>query len=272
MTRLELARGKRLGNYQAYRLTSAQETSSLAFRMVCPKCNTYDYSITRDRRAYAHGGEAADLIYSCRCGKRLFGDQVLKEYERQKKEWQSDTSAREAEEAERQRSAEEREQREAQMREAMAYRARIRAEREHEERMRREEEMRRWRERVEASGGKAPPPPPETPRRAAVQPPSAVGRSKTSKKAAPSTSKTKAKTTPVETEAPAPAPAAAAPKPKSKPKSSKKSSKAAKELAPCAWEECDKPSRSNSKYCSRECSNKNARARHRRRKAASKSS
>ena len=31
----------------------------------------------------------------------------------------------------------------------------------------------------------------------------------------------------------------------------------------CAWDECNGPRRKNSKYCSRECSNKNARARYR---------
>ena len=30
----------------------------------------------------------------------------------------------------------------------------------------------------------------------------------------------------------------------------------------CAWDPCSEPSRPNSKYCSRNCSNKNARARH----------
>jgi hypothetical protein len=30
----------------------------------------------------------------------------------------------------------------------------------------------------------------------------------------------------------------------------------------CAWHECDEPARERSKYCSRECSNKNARHRH----------
>lgn len=33
----------------------------------------------------------------------------------------------------------------------------------------------------------------------------------------------------------------------------------------CSWGLCDNPSRENSKYCSRACSNKNARARHRER-------
>lgn len=33
-------------------------------------------------------------------------------------------------------------------------------------------------------------------------------------------------------------------------------------LPKCAWKECDKPARPRSKYCSRNCSNKNARARY----------
>lgn len=244
----------------------------MAFRMVCPKCDTMDYSIERDRRAYAHGGEAADLIYSCRCGKRMFGDAVLQEYERQKKEWASDTSARSEEDAAREAAAEEREAREAKMREALAYRSRIRAEREREEQMRREEEMRRWRERVEASGGKAPPMPPPKPR----------PKAKPIAKAKPIKAKPMSK--PVKS---TPIAKTSSPAPKAMPMASKsigttsvskaaKSAKAAPakdgvELANCAWVECEKPSRSNSKYCSRECSNKNARARHRQRKNANKS-
>jgi hypothetical protein len=34
----------------------------------------------------------------------------------------------------------------------------------------------------------------------------------------------------------------------------------------CAWKGCEKQARPNSKYCSRNCSNKNARARHAARK------
>lgn len=37
-------------------------------------------------------------------------------------------------------------------------------------------------------------------------------------------------------------------------------------LRPCAWRECAKMARPNSKYCSRNCSNKNARARHAKRR------
>ena len=36
----------------------------------------------------------------------------------------------------------------------------------------------------------------------------------------------------------------------------------------CAWDPCSEPRRSASKYCSRNCSNKNARARHQARKTA----
>ncbi|MCP4867301.1 MAG: hypothetical protein GY898_01105 [Proteobacteria bacterium] len=42
-------------------------------------------------------------------------------------------------------------------------------------------------------------------------------------------------------------------------------------LAPtttCAWDTCENEPRSNSKYCSRNCSNRNARARHAVRKAS----
>jgi hypothetical protein len=38
----------------------------------------------------------------------------------------------------------------------------------------------------------------------------------------------------------------------------------------CAWKNCEKVARPNSKYCSRNCSNKNARARHASRKKKKK--
>ena len=40
------------------------------------------------------------------------------------------------------------------------------------------------------------------------------------------------------------------------------------EIPPCAWQDCQSPKGDNSIYCSRDCSNKNARARHAARKAA----
>ena len=39
--------------------------------------------------------------------------------------------------------------------------------------------------------------------------------------------------------------------------------------AQCAWTDCSAPARGSSKYCSRDCSNKNARRRHAVRKASS---
>ena len=39
-------------------------------------------------------------------------------------------------------------------------------------------------------------------------------------------------------------------------------------VAKCAWHECNEPASKKSKYCSRNCSNKNARARYKARKAA----
>ena len=40
------------------------------------------------------------------------------------------------------------------------------------------------------------------------------------------------------------------------------------QIARCAWEGCNEPHRSRSKYCSRDCSNRNARARHSERQKA----
>ncbi len=40
----------------------------------------------------------------------------------------------------------------------------------------------------------------------------------------------------------------------------------AEDFVACAWNECEQARRKNSKYCSRECSNKNARARYRKKK------
>ena len=59
-----------------------------------------------------------------------------------------------------------------------------------------------------------------------------------------------------EAKKPAPAAAKAAPPKKAAPKA------AAVGTDPCAWKDCDKPARKASKYCSRACSNKNARWRH----------
>jgi len=61
--------------------------------------------------------------------------------------------------------------------------------------------------------------------------------------------------------APAPVPVEEAPPPE--PVVEEPAPAAASEDGPmCTWHECDKPARPRSKYCSRNCSNKNARWRH----------
>lgn len=67
---------------------------------------------------------------------------------------------------------------------------------------------------------------------------------------------------PAPTPAPAAKPAAAATK-ATKAVAPKLTAAAAESGTPiCAWSECCEPARPRSKYCSRNCSNKNARARH----------
>jgi hypothetical protein len=209
----------------------------MAFRMVCPKCNGSDFSIERDRRAYAHGMDASDMLFSCRCGKRLFGDQVIQEFERQKKAWEADVEARAAEEAARSRSQQERQLREDQLRQVLASRARNRDEKRREDEARREEETRRWRARVEA----------------AIEDVDDHD----------DHDDLHDDDLPAATPASAPAPAAAAaPSADAQTASTSSASGALR----CAWHECHELARPNSKYCSRECSNKNARQRHRARK------
>ena len=48
----------------------------MAFRMVCPKCGTPNYSIERERSTYSRAEPVASLVFACTCGKRLYGKQV----------------------------------------------------------------------------------------------------------------------------------------------------------------------------------------------------
>lgn len=59
----------------------------MEFSFTCPKCQGADFSITRDRKTFAPT-RAYELIFSCRCGKQLFGEQIEQEYERQYKVFQ----------------------------------------------------------------------------------------------------------------------------------------------------------------------------------------
>jgi hypothetical protein len=69
----------------------------MTFKLTCPKCASTDYSIERDRRIRTLADPAAGLIFSCRCGKQLFGSQVVEVYKRQQKAWEAGQVAREKE-------------------------------------------------------------------------------------------------------------------------------------------------------------------------------
>ena len=64
----------------------------MEFKMHCPKCLGYDYSIERDNRTFGAVAQAFELIFHCRCGKQMFGEQLIKEYDRQEKEFKSGRS------------------------------------------------------------------------------------------------------------------------------------------------------------------------------------
>jgi len=64
----------------------------MEFKMHCPKCLGFDYSIERDNRTFGAVAQAFELIFHCRCGKQMFGEQLLKEYDRQEKEFKSGRS------------------------------------------------------------------------------------------------------------------------------------------------------------------------------------
>jgi len=165
----------------------------MSFKMRCPKCKGLDYSIERDNRTFGAVAQAFELVFHCRCGKQMFGEQILKEYETQKKEWEDGAGDREDDGT------------------------------------------------AEA--------PSHTLLRETAEGREAEARPMLTPKAAP----------------PAKEAAAKAAKPKAA-KESKKPAKPAAEPAvgaeQCAWPGCGKQARKNSKYCSRACSNKNARHRH----------
>jgi hypothetical protein len=61
----------------------------MAFKMHCPKCGGLDFSIERDNRTFGAVAQAYELVFHCRCGKQLFGEVLLKEYEQQKKAFEA---------------------------------------------------------------------------------------------------------------------------------------------------------------------------------------
>lgn len=190
----------------------------MAFRMVCPKCGSTTFSIERDNRTFAHTAQQFEMIFSCRCGKQLFGDQIEREYMDQKRRWEESRDDRAAAAQSRDQKAEEAAQRKEHLERAMAYRARYLEEKRkreaEEDERRREEEHRRWQERVAAARSE---------------------------------------------DDPVPAPSSEAP-------SATATASGPQDESVCAWDGCSNPRRPRSKYCSRQCSNKNARSRHKKRR------
>jgi hypothetical protein len=156
----------------------------MAFRFRCPKCESTSFRIERDGRSYAPRGQAHELIFSCRCGKQLFGEQIEKEYLRQKAAWEVDASQR-----------------------------------------------------------------PDAPAPSRREPAVASPRATAPRRATAAASRPPATSAPTKTSA-----KTAAPKVQ------------ATATGACGWKDCVNPPRQNSKYCSRDCSNKNARHRYKRRK------
>lgn len=66
----------------------------MQFKLLCPKCHSTDYSIERDRRIRTLSDPAAGLIFSCRCGKQMFGPHVEEEYKKQFRIWEAEQTAK----------------------------------------------------------------------------------------------------------------------------------------------------------------------------------
>lgn len=195
------------------------------FKMACPKCGSYSYSIERDPRNYAQRGQVSELIFSCRCGKQFFGEQIQEENDRQKAFWEAQMAAPSAAEIERRAAEREKTDRQAQLRAAYEFQAKYMVEKRKAEadaaRIREEQRLREWRERVsrqQAAAATMSAPEPASGRSGGV------------------------------------AVAAAQP-----------TDAAPLDGGRCEWEGCTNTVRPGSKYCSRECSNKNARWRHKQR-------
>ncbi|MBX2803313.1 MAG: hypothetical protein KTR31_36875 [Myxococcales bacterium] len=185
----------------------------MAFKMRCPKCEGLDYSIERDNRTFGAVAQAFELVYHCRCGKQMFGEQLLKEYDRQKKEYDASAPLDAADTG---LAAAMRAQEESGLAGGVDLDRMIGERNVHvvDPSRRREEEDRRWRAKVQEA----------------------------SQHVSPSI------VTPV--------------------REARGGSTGSDQE--CAWPGCEKTRRPNSKYCSRACSNKNARARHKARQKKAK--
>ena len=56
--------------------------SAMEFSFVCPRCQGADFSIARDRKTFAPT-RAYELVFNCRCGEQLVGEEITQEYMRQ---------------------------------------------------------------------------------------------------------------------------------------------------------------------------------------------
>ncbi|MEZ4238647.1 MAG: hypothetical protein R3F59_21345 [Myxococcota bacterium] len=237
----------------------------MAFKMRCPKCFGLDYSVERDNRTFGAVAQAFELVFHCRCGKQLFGEQLLKEYEQQKKDFEArgETDTEEPSTPARRRADEE-------LAGALARRAAAQApassDDDDDEDEDRKPQDKRWKQRMaalEADDSDDDDVDDDSPDPAPTR-----GRSRTSTPApaadaAPKASRAK-KSTPSRAKA-TKAPKSAAPEPEDEGEDEDESDDDVPEKddpAICAWPGCTNPRRPNSKYCSRACSNKNARNRH----------
>ena len=206
----------------------------MPFKMVCPKCDTTAFHIERERRYYSKADPVASLIMSCQCGKRLYGKDVEDEYKRQKKEYESSNQELRQEESRREHLAHVEGKRRQQMRAAMAYRAEFEAKR-----------------KPRADGGPSEAAPPHQTTSTVQNLPSNLGK----------------------------VPMGVSPHPAILPSTMTSGMDTPVDLSQvdeedlCAWHNCTRGStagrairRKNSKYCSRACSNANARWRFKQRK------
>ena len=220
------------------------EEGPVSFKLTCPKCGSTSCGVERERRPYVSAGEG-ELLFSCRCGKQLFGAAVETEVARQYAAWEKEARERTAKEREREARRKAEQDRD---RELRAAHARQVAERkrtiEQAARQRRDDEMRRWRENIEQQVRRESP-------SAAQGSPSANRKATARTEPEPMARPTEPQAPRPMAEAPAPAPVVTA---------------ASHPHGSCAWADCGKPARENSVYCSRDCSNKNARFRHSQRK------
>lgn len=121
----------------------------MVFKLKCPKCGSQACGMERDPRAHGYRGDVADLIFSCRCGKQLFGQAAMVELERQKalyEAWVAEHADEfEAEEAKKREEHDRDEQLKAAMLRHAALQRKLGVDR---KRTRQQEEAARWRQQV----------------------------------------------------------------------------------------------------------------------------